>query len=860
MRDQDYQVSADFLKRLFGEALHKVELRACGNTRDRGAVSVFDGDVQRFCERNDVPGMGTYFGVATRGNKLNDRGEISGAKDNVQECPALWVDIDCVKAGIKGQDALDALAFLPCPPTIVVNSGGGLHAYWVLEETLDVSNDQYDEVERALRQLAMVLAGDRAVAEIARIMRLPGSHNSKDATCALNDGKPVKVEVLSDTGQVYDFDTICEWLADQRSVLHAVQAETARPVNETDPFVTYAREAGYEPAIDIDAELSAMSHGSSGLNAVHPTQLRVSASMIGRGYEDEEIVSRILAATEAAAPRDAKWNWGREEQAIRRMVATGRSKGYGEKAKDKPAPAAIPRAVGNTALSVVADLQEERAKRAPKAKKDPSDKPDEIIILGGAALAAWEERYGPIQHSNGRSYCYRDGVWLEWSDVQDQVLRIMLQEGCERLKLSPKPGLLNAAQTYFLNRPDMFIDGVQFDQGNVIVAGDGVLDLQTMQILPHSPTFQASYKIAGDLRGSRECPAFLGFLKGAFADQPEDQIDDIIRSIQEWFGACLIRNKPRSLMKGMLVWGASRTGKTQLSEILRGLLGADTTVATSVADIGTDFGLQSLLHARGWVSDDAVGQGETLDAERYKKLVTGEQIGVRIKGLGDRQMRFGRPVMLTMNNLPRIKDGSLAVYNRSMMVKMTVVRDESAPEPAGYNSIAAKVIAEELSGVLWWAIEGWRVAAARGRFAEPECMLDAIKSLQRSNDAVRAWVEEGAQEDGSHKVAKSDLFAAFCGWYFLENGGGKNPWSQNGFMKALKNVLPSIGEQNAAVRYVTGVKLTEEGTQHWSTDQDRDMHKVTTKTTDTAFINQSFSSSHSQRIKAIDLDNRGPRF
>lgn len=858
MRDQDYQVSADFLKGLFGETLHKVELRACGNTRDRGAVSSFEGDVQRFCERHDEPGMGVYFGVATRGGLKKANGDLSGAKDNVAECPALWVDIDCVKAGIPGAAALQALAFLPFPPSIVVNSGGGLHAYWVLEEALDVSRGHYTDVETALRQLALVLAGDMACAEIARIMRLPGSHNSKDATRALNDGEPVQVQILENTGRVYDFDALREWLGEQRAVLHVLKVEPARPVVETDPFVAYAREAGYEPAIDIDAELAAMMHGSVGLNAVHPTQLRVSASMIGRGYDDDEIVARILAATEAAAPRDKQWNWAREEREIRKMVATGRSKGYGEKKKPTTSSAAL--AVGNTALKVVSDLQEERAKREPKAKKETSDRPDEIVILGGAALAAWEERYGPIQHSNGRSYCYREGVWLEWSDVHDQILRIMLQEGCERLKLSPKPGLLNASQTYFLNRPDMFVDGVQFDQGNIIVAGDGVLDLVTMEILPHSPAFQASYKIAGDLHGSRECPAFLGFLKAAFADQPEEQIDDIIRSIQEWFGACLIRNKPRALKKGMLVWGASRTGKTQLSEILRGLLGADTTVATSVADIGTDFGLQSLLHARGWVADDAVGQGETLDAERYKKLVTGEQIGVRIKRDGDRQMRFGRPVMLTMNNLPRIKDGSLAVYNRSMMVKMTVVRDEAAPEPAGYDSIAAKVIAEELTGVLWWAIEGWRVASARGRFAEPECMLDAIRSLQRSNDAVRAWVDDGAEEDSGHKVAKSDLFAAFCGWYFLENGGGKNPWSQNGFLKALKNVLPSVGEQNAAVRYVTGIKLTEEGVQHWSTDQERDLNRVTTKTTDTVFINQAFSASHSQRLKAVDLDNRSPRF
>lgn len=860
MRDIDYTTSADFLKRLFGETSQEVELRACPNDRSGAASSRFTrdaADILSFCASKDQDGTGVYFGCCTRREVRDAAGKRLGNKDAAAECPALWVDIDCAKQGITHEQATSALAYLPHPPTIVVNSGGGLHAYWVLEDPVDLTQPAArDRVEMTLRRLALILAGDMACAEVARILRLPGTHNTKAATRALNEGAAALCRVESDNGAVHDLDTLIEWLSDQRSVLHG-KAPEAKPVQETNPFVAYARSAGYEPALDIDAALAAMSHGAAGENSIHQTQLRVSMSMIARGHDDDEIVTRILAATEAAAPRDEKWNWRREEDAIRKMVSSGRGKASTK--EDKPARTQAMSA-GNTALAVVRDIEEAREKRdGPKAKKTSADKADEIVVLGGAALAAWQERYGPIQHSNGLSYTYRNGVWSEWSEVHDQILRIVMQEGCERLNISPKPSLINAAVTYFMNRPDMFEDGIEFDQRNIIVAGDAVLDLDTMEIIPHSPDHQASYKIAADLNGKRECPAFIAFLQGAFADQPEDQIADIIGAVQEWFGSALMRNRPRALMKGMLVWGASRTGKTQLSEILRGLLGNASTVATSVADIGTDFGLQSLSTARAWIADDAVGQGETLDAERYKKLITGEQIGVRRKNMIDLQMRFGRPVMLTMNNLPRIKDGSLAVYNRSMMVKMTVVRPEDAPEPAGYTSIAAQIIAEELTGVLWWAIEGWQRAVARGRFAEPECMQEAVRSLQRSNDAVRAWADDAVVEDAGHKVAKVDLFAAFAGWYFLENGAGKNPWSQNGFIKALKNVFPSVGEQNAAVRYITGVRLTEEGTQHWIVDQERDLNRVATKTIEPAFLNQSFSVSHSQRAKA-DAADRTPRF
>ena len=39
MQDQDYTTSADFLKRLFGETLQVVELRACANERTGWATS-----------------------------------------------------------------------------------------------------------------------------------------------------------------------------------------------------------------------------------------------------------------------------------------------------------------------------------------------------------------------------------------------------------------------------------------------------------------------------------------------------------------------------------------------------------------------------------------------------------------------------------------------------------------------------------------------------------------------------------------------------------------------------------------------------------------------------------------------------
>jgi P4 family phage/plasmid primase-like protien len=830
VQGRDYSASVDFLKRLFGETLHKVELRLLPNVRgdaypDYKMISACK-DAAAICARHDRPGFATYFGACTRPDASR-----MGAHDNVAECPALWVDIDCVKEGLSGALVIETLETLPFPPTMIINSGGGIHAYWLLTEAQDARDPQ---VTDALRQIAHVLAGDLACAEPARIMRLPGTMNSKDATLAINDGEPFVCAVLSDSGKSWHFEELVESFAEMRVLLRG-KAKEARPVIETDPFVGYAREVGYEPAIDIDEQLAAMEHGGTGDTSVHRVQLRVSMSMIARGYQDEEIVSTILRATENAAPRDAQWNWAREESKLRGMIASGRRKEIKKPTLSKP-ETVRPTTNGNAALKLVHDA-------APSAKpeKAPREAKNEIAVLGGASIAAWHDRYGPILHSQGGSFMYEDGVWSDWDQSHDQMLRAILQEGCARLNMKPQTSLLNAATRYVMDNPDFLVRNVEFDALAMIVAADGVLDLASMDIGAHSPDHFAKFRIGASLEGSRDCAAFLDFLNNSFSDRGPGEARDIIATLQEWFGAALVAGKPRALRKGLLIHGGSRTGKTQISEILRALLGHGHTTAIKTRDLEKDFGTETLLGKRGWVADDAVGQGETLDAETYKVLVTGEAFSVRRK---NRSMvdgfRFGRPVCLTMNNLPKIKDGSDAVYNRSLILPMTNVRDENAPEPAGYDSIAEKIIAEELTGVLWWAIEGWHRLAARGVFAPPACMTEAVKALQEANDDIGTWAAQCAYYDPLYQVAPPDLFASFAGWFFQEKGETKFQWSQNGFSRTLKERMPKIEPgRDGKTRWIRGIRLNEEGLENWTANMERDeLRRTKPKSTEVFNVNQ----------------------
>lgn len=131
-------------------------------------------------------GMETYFALA---EYLTPNSRIAA---NVSGAWAFWVDIDCgadKAASEKGyatiEDAHLALthfcknAGLP-EPTHVVNSGSGLHVYWVLDKLVEREVWQaYAAKFKALTHTLKFLADDTRTADIASVLRVPGTLNYK---------------------------------------------------------------------------------------------------------------------------------------------------------------------------------------------------------------------------------------------------------------------------------------------------------------------------------------------------------------------------------------------------------------------------------------------------------------------------------------------------------------------------------------------------------------------------------------------------------------------------------------------------------------------------------------------------------
>ena len=121
--------------------------------------------LQRLSDTNQM-GWGAYFAVGLRKPGLS-RWKRGGTSE-VVALPAFYTDID---------DPTDAtlmkLRGARLPPSVIVHSGGGYHAYWLLDEpTRDLHL-----ARQVLQGLARAFGGDGL--SPAQSLRLPGSVNHK---------------------------------------------------------------------------------------------------------------------------------------------------------------------------------------------------------------------------------------------------------------------------------------------------------------------------------------------------------------------------------------------------------------------------------------------------------------------------------------------------------------------------------------------------------------------------------------------------------------------------------------------------------------------------------------------------------
>ncbi|MFE9385851.1 phage/plasmid primase, P4 family [Streptomyces sp. NPDC007025] len=335
-------------------------------------------------------------------------------------------------------------------------------------------------------------------------------------------------------------------------------------------------------------------------------------------------------------------------------------------------------------------------------------------------------------------------------------------------------------------------------QAPIVACENGLLRITDRALLPHTPDFFNLVSVPYAYDPHATAPTWTRFLGQLWPDDPES-----IAALQEWFGYVLSGRTDQQ--KILLMKGPSRSGKGTIARILAELVGRKNIAGPTLAGLGSNFGLASLLGKPLAVISDARLNGDGGQVVERLLTISGEDtIDIDRKYREAWTGKLPTRLMVLSNELPNFGDSSGVIARRFVVLTMT------ASWLGREDTTLTGKLAAEMPGILNWALDGLARLERNGRITEPASSRDAVTSMQDTASPTSAFVRERCQTGPTCTVPVDTLWAVWREW--AEDNNVRAIGTKQMFGRNLQSVVPQLRltrprEGDSRVRTYSGITL-----------------------------------------------------
>lgn len=248
-----------------------------------------------------------------------------------------------------------------------------------------------------------------------------------------------------------------------------------------------------------------------------------------------------------------------------------------------------------------------------------------------------------------------------------------------------------------------------------------------LELIEPSPELGLQFALACHYIPGHERTRFEKFLDSVLPDR------EVQARVQEYVGYTLTCDA--RYQRAQMWLGSGANGKGVLANVIQALHGA---VAAVSLDELEGFRLSTLIGA-SLIYCDEVPRAR-INEQMLKSLVAGERVLIDRKYRDPLSIHVRGKWLVLGNHLPTVTDHSVGFWRRWDIVPFVVTVAEAERDPL----LAETVIAEELSGVLNWALEGLMRLRRRGGFdpVMPGAMKAMLHDAKVETNSVQAWFED----------------------------------------------------------------------------------------------------------------------
>lgn len=339
---------------------------------------------------------------------------------------------------------------------------------------------------------------------------------------------------------------------------------------------------------------------------------------------------------------------------------------------------------------------------------------------------------------------------------------------------------------------------------NLINFQNGLLDLRSMTLLPHSPSVLSTIQIPCRWLGFGEpTPVFDKYLDTLTSGDAA-----VIELLLQFMGAALSNICGYRMKKSLFMYGEGNTGKSQLKALTEKLLGSENCIGIDLQQLEARFGA-STIYCKRLAGTSDMSYMTVSELKTFKKATGGDTQFAEFKGQDAFGFIYRGLLWFCMNELPKFGgDDGTWVYERIMPVHCPNVIADSKQD----HKLLDKMYAER-EGIVYKAVTALQTVIANGyRFSEPEGMKESRRNYRVENNTALEFFENCMEErtgpikkDDKYTVAK--IYRCYTDWY--RKVYGKSYWKSK--KEFFRDIASAAGGAYAdmQIRLARGVYLKD---------------------------------------------------
>ena len=385
----------------------------------------------------------------------------------------------------------------------------------------------------------------------------------------------------------------------------------------------------------------------------------------------------------------------------------------------------------------------EQMQEGYKAETDPVKKKLEKKVQRAIALVQWINAYHfkTVEESD-EIYYYKNGVYLNSGEV---LIKKLAQS---EFKSACTTNLVKEMLAAI--RRSTYIPLAEFNAQNYLNVSNGLIDLDTLEIVPHNPDVISTIQMPFPYNMEADCPEFKKFVSEV-AD-PDDQ-----KFLVQMFGWLI--HKDYHIHKALMLVGNGRNGKGTYLHVVEQFIGEENTSAVTLSQLASDRYAASDLFGKAVNIGGDLPSKDISDTSAFKSLTGGDL--VRAQGKYAKAFTFHNKakMLFAANQLPRTADETRGFYSRWFLIVFNKTFEGAADD----KDLKAKLTTqEELSGILNLAIAKLReLKANKWTFAYNKTVEDVELMYQRLSNPVVAFLIDKCAPDAGSMIPRSELQAHF---------------------------------------------------------------------------------------------------